>query len=467
MSCSGYRSTQQLRIRDESDSVVKKALKYASSSVPQSLPLSVNLQMHGQLFAYHVPNTSKYWVFLKHYYRPTSTPDPLTLAIEAVSLAYFWHQVYSDSVLATARERYVSALRMITKCLRSFKEATKDTTLLAAILLDVFEKITAGERHNGTSWICHVEGGLTLIRLRGLEDFQNPASIRVLLRVSTNHVISCITNCVPIIEDVNAILSFVETRLDSQDPNWQMSKIMVDYANLRSGIRMGTLSGDTLLRACVALDAKLQALDLGMPPSWQYSTTRVDHKTDYVYGSHFDSYPGRNVTQGRNGLRIIRILINQSLLGQYSISPPSDQSMELKRLALENVKTLVSQICASVPQYVDCNGAACQTSSTSERIVSSNQTPSNTLARRLGGRCGEDHTPTRQLDCYTLIFPLYVAGISNALPPIRDWVISQIHHISSHFHIRIAETIAQILEHGPDRDPWDVYTMLGSYAFAA
>jgi hypothetical protein len=77
--------------------------------------LSVDVQARDAFFAYYVTSTTRCWDFLKPYYHLTDSPDHLALAIEAVSLAYLWHQVYSDAALATARERYISALHMINK----------------------------------------------------------------------------------------------------------------------------------------------------------------------------------------------------------------------------------------------------------------------------------------------------------------------------------------------------------------
>ena len=88
--CSGYRDTQQLRVRNESQAVMMKALKHASTVGPQSLTLSVDLQARDAFFAYYVTSTSRSWDFLQRFYHPTESPDHLTLAIEAVSLAYLW-----------------------------------------------------------------------------------------------------------------------------------------------------------------------------------------------------------------------------------------------------------------------------------------------------------------------------------------------------------------------------------------
>lgn len=66
-----------------------------------------------------------------------------------------------------------------------------------------------------------------------------------------------------------------------------------------------------------------------------------------------------------------------------------------------------------------------------------------------------------------LVFPLYVTGRSKAVPGVWPWVIEQLHYISSHFYVRNAEVVGQILQRERDADPWEVYATLGSYALAS
>lgn len=125
-------------------------------------------------------------------------------------------------------------------------------------------------------------------------------------------------------------------------------------------------------------------------------------------------------------------------------------------MATHNIETLACEICASVPQYVDCLGAA------------RSKLPISESATTAFDGAGHLHSPSQKLDWYTLIFTLYVAGRSRGSPStLKSWVIKQLRHIGSHFGIRNAELICQILEKGVDVNPWAVYAMLGSYAFAA
>ena len=242
---------------------------------------------------------------------------------------------------------------------------------------------------------------------------------------------------------------------------------MIQYANLRSKIRRGILSNDEYIGLSMELDGKLQALDLELPPSWQYSTILLDHKSDRTFELHFDSYSNPKVCQARNVLRVIRILLNESLIKHYLVSPASDKYLALIGVAHDNIEKLAGEICACVPQYLDCDDAATrQRLPTSEKSELPDHTPDHSLDRGPEG-AGHPHTPNHQLDCYALIFPLYVAGRSKAVPDVRPWVIKKLHYIGSHFYVRNAEVVAQILERETDVSPWEVYAMLGSYAFAS
>lgn len=192
-----------------------------------------------------------------------------------------------------------------------------------------------------------------------------------------------------------------------------------------------------------------------MPPAWQYSTTPVEYKSARIFELHFDS-PHRNICYAWNFLRVGRILPNETLIEGYLASSTGEKYKALLGGAFDNIDRLAGEICASVPQYTDYDGPA------RGRLPI---TESGTL--ELGPGVGHSHTLHHQAECYSLIWPLYAAGRSKARLDVRPWVIKQLRYIGNHFCIRNAEFISQILEGETDVCPWDVYAMLGSYAFNA
>jgi hypothetical protein len=448
--CAGYRDQNQLRIRDESEAIRKKALSKRSIPVdkPRSLTLSLDLQARDAFFAYYVTGTSKTWDFLKPFYHPTDSPDHLTLAIDAVSLAYLSHQLYSDTALVAARQRYVAALRMTNKALQCPKVAAKNTTLLATLLLDLFEKITNNEPRIIQSWTGHVKGALALVELRGLDQFHDPNALRVLVRLSTNLLINCVATSNPVPKELKDLRAYAGKLLDTDDPKWRLMDLMVKYTDLQAEISESHLSVALAVQRSLELDRQYEALFLDVPPAWQYETTITDIASERILEHRFDTYSARHITQTWNVLRLIRILLNEFVLNNHFEARATDI---LAQITTKNIEKLGRDICASVSQYVDCLGAA------RNKLASSISEPDHS------------HSPNQNFDCYTLIFPLYVAAHSKCMPiDLKTWVIKELHHIGSHFSIRNAELVARMLEDGTGEvNPWAVYAMLGGYAFAA
>ena len=86
---------------------------------------------------------------------------------------------------------------MTNKILKSPKEQTKNTTLMASLLLDLFEKITGTETRNN-SCTSHVNGALALVRLRGLDQFQDDSGYNMLVRLFTHYIVGCVASDSPV-----------------------------------------------------------------------------------------------------------------------------------------------------------------------------------------------------------------------------------------------------------------------------
>ncbi|CZR58790.1 related to C6 transcription factor [Phialocephala subalpina] len=463
MPCSGYRDTQRLRIRNESNEVKRKAIVKRSPpvAVPRSLPLGLEVQARNAFFLNYVTGTLKSWDFLKQFSNHSGMPNHLRLSIDAVSLAYLSHQVYSGAAMALARERYISALRQMNKTLQCQISATDETALLSSLLLDLYEKITNFEPQGyDQSWTSHVNGALTLVKLRGLRTFQEPWELRVLARLSTNLLISCVASEAEVPQHLIEVRAYCGERLNANDPKWRLSDVMVCYANLRSHVSRGDMALEEQIYLGIELDSRLRTLTFEMPPEWRYETTHASTTNfETVWESRIDKYPDRQVTQTWNVCRLVRILLNEPVL-EYCTSSSggfktaSSNSM-LVTMAKANIEALSEEICASVSQYLECH---CQP-------AWKQPSPNVDIIHR---KTTHAHTPAEKLDCYTLIFPLYIVGRSKYTSvDMKLWIVKQLQHMGIHFDIRNAGLVGRTLELGWNVDPWKIYAMLGSYAFVA
>ena len=360
------------------------------------------------------------------------------------------YRMNSSLALKKAKESYVSALQLTSEAIQSPETASRDATLLASLLLDLFEKMTSSVPHSKGPWVSHVNGAFKLVQFRGRDQFKRPLSIRLLVRLCTSLLITCVASHQPISSELILLRAAVGEFVDSNDPKWRLMGLMTRFVELRQAAANCVTSHRYVLDLANSLDDDLIALSKEMPPSWQYEIIFVDNCSDLIYGNCYHIYRSIHVTQTWNVLRTARILIYEIILEQHrglSNSSNSEASVQSSitehGLAGEPIATLTSEICASVPQYT---GTAAKTSGLESTA------------------CGKRYN----ISCYTLLFPLFVAAQSSATPsPTRQWILAQLHFMSKELGVRNAELVLNILERGKWVDPWSVYAMLGGYAFVA
>lgn len=183
----------------------------------RSLSLSIDSQARDVFFAYYITDTPNCWDFVSPWYHCASIPDYLNAAIETVALAYLWHQVLSEIALTAARKRYISALRMLRNALNSPNEALEETSLLAVLLLDLFEKITHIATQSSALLTTHVNGALALVKIRGLERFQGPHASRILVRFHNHYMASHLVTGSSVPEDLLSIRAYATQHLRVPD----------------------------------------------------------------------------------------------------------------------------------------------------------------------------------------------------------------------------------------------------------
>jgi hypothetical protein len=156
-------------------------------------------------FANYVSDFSHTWDFTFSYLDPTSTPEHLSLGIDAVSLAFLSHQVGSPIAKEMGTRKYIEALRKINKVVQDPEMAAKMSTLESALLLDLFEKMMVSNTETNVSRHAHVEGALALVKLRGVEHFRQGPELRALLGLSLNATICSLSTGRAIPDEVRQI----------------------------------------------------------------------------------------------------------------------------------------------------------------------------------------------------------------------------------------------------------------------
>jgi len=467
LTCSDYRDTKALRLRDET-SVTRKRVNARQSikEVPRSVSVSICNQAKDLFYYNYVVGANKPFNFLQAIYSPTAKVEYLDRSVNAVALAYLNYQRHPPSAEQEARQQYVLALSLTGAALRNPGQARQDSTILAILLLDLYEKITTKEPSFHGAWAAHLSGALALVKLRDDRQFEEPHVISMLMRLSTNLLISCVASDRPVCAGSVILRSNIARYLPGPiDPKWQESDLMIEFARLRQEIKEGALSEDKSISALVNLDSKFVKLSMEVPPSWQYKTISVKRRTKHHYDLFHHIHPAEHIAQMWNTLRLTRLLINELICSRFLDSCKDLNrgrgDAALQQHATEIIKDMASDICATVPQYIQHTpGSLFQGPVGTPEYVG--VASDNDIISPFIERCN----PTHHVPCYRLIFPLYVAAQSIVTPAsLKRWVIERLRFMADYHAIRNAAAIANVLESGGSKHIWHVYAMLGSYAF--
>lgn len=393
---------------------------------------------------------SKTYDVLESLYEQSPTDRPLTASVDAVSLAFFSFQFDCKQAEQVSRAKYLSALPLLNKALKSPECATSDSTLLTVLLLDLFEKITNNNPRSIGSWMSHINGAFTLVKLRKKPLFQDYTGRRLSARLSTNLLISCVSANSPVPPALTKLRSDLEPFLNKEDPKWRISGLVIKYANLNGAILDGCLSSPDVIARATDLDLAFMSLAKNMPSTWIYNTSYLKENSERVFEQRYDIYTDHFITQAWNVLRVMRMLLNEIIRthnGPHHVSRDAENlenasSLRNSSIATGYIDSIAKDICATAPQFTGYE---------------------NPKPRSKAAYC-----TTQRLRCYTLLFPLYVAGFyASSTTQIKPWITKQLRFMSDDMGIRNASVVAGILETGAGTCPWDVYAVLGSYAFAA
>jgi hypothetical protein len=444
-----------------------------AEEIPRSVVIPTCSQAKDLFYYNYVVGTLKPFDFLQAFYSPTCNDEHLTSSMDAVALAYLNYQRHVPNAQSDARQHYVTALQLLNKAIQDPELRKKDSTLLTILLLDLYEKITNKEPHYEGAWAAHLQGALTLVKMRGDKQYDDPIALRILVRLTTNEIISCVASHRPVPEEIVTLRANIGANISSPaDSKSRESDLMIKFARLRHEIEAGHLTDEEAIVALKDLDSRFIALSLDVQPMWQFKLVQVEEKSSHHWEAYHHVYPCEQMGQMWNVLRLTRILLNELILSRSpdseQVGRPDSKTPSLRQVAIDTITSMASDICATIPQYIgDLSGEGIHKLTA---IPTMSPSLMSGTSKRKSGVMPIKQTispnPTHHLPCYRLIFPLYVAAQSPGAPPaLQPWAIQQLRFMADYHAIENAARVAKVLESGENRDPWLVYAMLGSYAF--
>ena len=378
--------------------------------------------------------------------------EQLSASIEAVGLASLSNELGSLELSERARKRYVHAIQATNKVLQDAAKARKDSTLIAVLLLSLYEVMTCTTRPAMCLWENHVKGAMALIQLRGRQQMQSQLGLQLLNQATASVAISSHRRKSEVPPELVTLVARALQHAPEDDPSWSFRLISMRSANLRAAIEKGSLSDpDVIIAAALELDRDFVAWSRTLPPSWQYETHFMDQdNSNLVYEARYHLYPVYGMAQGLNALRVSRLTLNELVWGQifrHHASPllRSQDYTTLINQVGSTITTLCSEICASVPQYVELPTVPSVSVSVCQMRSPPSDDTSDASSMPMVESSGSGFTHSAR--SYGIIMPLMaVAHCVIPNKPRRAWVIDRLQYISTHTKNPQASLALDVLE---------------------
>jgi hypothetical protein len=204
-------------------------------------------------FSCYVADFSRTWGFLYAYQEAQATPKHLLLAIDAVSLAFLSHRLSSQAASGLSRSKYGAALHHYIRALNDPGVAYNRSTFESALLLDLFEKLTSCNNVTECNISSHMHGALSLVKLQGVDQFRDDASLKALMSISLNATIYSLSTRTYIPKIVQQIRRHASNFLDTSDPKWRLGNIVEEIANMQAQIHSTGLSAKSICEKVACL----------------------------------------------------------------------------------------------------------------------------------------------------------------------------------------------------------------------
>jgi hypothetical protein len=352
--------------------------------------------------------------------------DPFLVSLEAVALASLSQETRSPALMIAAKAKYTRALRETNLVLQSPQRAVQDGTVIAVLLLSLFETITRAVPSSCDHWLNHVKGAVALLRLRGAEQFQLALGVELYKQVGRSIEIGCVQQRIRIPTEYLELQASVAPMIDWSDPILQFSAVVEAFTNLRAAIWYGELTDPgEIHRLATDLDRSLIQFALLMPPGWHYCVEDDDDgglPPECAGKQH--RYHSHRTAALWNAIRMARFMLNEIVYMNVCMMAPSALRDLLCEAARDNVGRMALEMCAAVPQFRQ--GFQAQTPS--RRIIASG---------------------------HVLIWPLSFVGASELVAmSLRQYAIESLRWIGTDMKIPQASHVAEAVEQGKQAEDW-------------
>ena len=245
--------------------MINTVRRLAHPMLCNSPQFSVTVRARDSFYMCYTSNPlARCWRFLQPYHHSQSDcPTHLRLAIDALSLAYFWHELDSRAALLACMQTYILAIGNMGKAISSRPLQIGRDTATAALVLDIVDKIlTTGPLIPST----HIDGAFSLVKAAGFIAVPSSPDFAVLLSMTNSSMIASIAREEPFHPDVVSIRSILEQQIDEYPRG--IIELSTQYADLQHAYSTKQISGETYAREAYMLDCAIAVMESELPDFW-------------------------------------------------------------------------------------------------------------------------------------------------------------------------------------------------------
>ena len=392
--------------------------------------------------------------------------------MKAVGLASLANYAHAPDLMRRAKKQYLTAIQLTNTALRSSVDVKKDSTLLATVILSIYETVSDAEPRSLTAWRDHLHGAAALLKLRGPEQLKTLGGRRLFLQVMASLVVACMQFEVESPEHIMDLRMEAARHLDPSSLALPYQEAMILLTHFRARVRRGIIwQPHQILKQALELDAVFVSIFSDVPPWWSYQTVYTEADPDIIISGCYHVYHDFQAAQIWNGMRTFRIMLNEMirnvLLTNFFSDPTQISSQDHVAQYERSTRVLYqmqSDILASVPQHLGYPSILSPW--TFARLSATNDWATNKFLwsglnfHRHGNVQGLQPTSAylpviRLSGCHLLIWPLYLAAVTD-ITTDRDrcWVIDVLRTTGRSLGIKQAMALVRAIKNKANIGVW-------------
>ncbi|KAK2042270.1 hypothetical protein LZ31DRAFT_526531 [Colletotrichum somersetense] len=278
----------------------------------------------------------------------------------AVGLAGLYNLTGNVEMMATAREKYGSALRQTGKLIRPPNTPSLDVTMRSVVALAMFE-VVKGTHHSTGTVNAHVMGGAALMRSWCPMPSLPFAGFRALLQLCYSMFIPLHVAGMPMPPDFyDWVLYGSQLQIPIDRPSTDLAVLIARFVEVSSVIHNHVISDGNpktanVLQQLLDLDSDMASWENALEGAWLYETVHATHlPPKAVFEGEYHKYHDVWTARIWNYYRWARVLVNQNVLDLANKNPISSLSLvsaAARDNFLANIRRLARDTLVSAPTH--------------------------------------------------------------------------------------------------------------------